>query len=429
LIRVYDAAPERLVLDIPQGKKTGGLGCFVVVWNGFLALLVGVVIAAPQNLNVPEWTFALILTPFWLIGLGLLYAWIRLRFERSFLLVERNRAVQRRMLFGREKQREIPLDAASRAELTEAYRENQRPVYRVTLVGAGNNSLHFGTAFEAAEKDWCVDAINALLQPRDATDAQAAPAETLCEACGAAIPPDAFRSRDGSIICPACEHEQLPAFRTVPSRSVDLDQAAVPDELPAVAVLEDSVDRLGLRLAVTEMASVRGLIAIFGAAFAAIWYSVIGIQFGNSLRNLAAGRNAFEWFSTLFLVPFLIAGLIPLGMVLLAVWGRLTTWIDRNAVVIRLHVGPFGRSWRMNTANVTAVRLMDSNEIAPGKGRNPRIAANARARGQAGFDKVAAVCAGSRVLAMTGLHRAETATFVAHKVRRWLKEYAGATLA
>jgi hypothetical protein len=420
-IRVYDATTDRLVLDIPPGKHAGGLGCFALLWNAFMAVFTSFAgVAFFKEAQRPiEWLPIVLFGVFWLVGIGLIYGWLKLRFERCFLLVERDRAVLRKMFLGRQRQTELPLDESSRAQLIEAYRQNDVPVYRVTLSGVGGNALHFGTSLTQEEKDWCVDAINALLTPAEASLSEAKPiGPVVCEACGATIPADAFRSTAGRVICPACEHEQAagPPDATV-------DEASLPDELPGiVAILEDSPDRLEFRLAMSESRVARGVVVLFAGGFAAVWYFIFAGAVMKQLHAVAAGGGLMDWFGALFHIPFLIAGFFPLAMALLALWGSITTLIDREQVVIRVHVGPFGKRWTMNTSDVTDVRLVDSSQFASRAG-NPRVAANnPRARENHEFSKAAGICAGARVLAMTALHQPLTARFVVKRVRRWLHE-------
>lgn len=422
VIRLHEAASRRLVLDIPPGKQSGGLGCFAILWNGFMAFFTTVMVLAFGKADKVQepWIIFLFVGLFWAIGLGLIYAWLKMRYERSFLLIEPDRAVLRKMFLGRQRQIELILDEASKAQLTEAYAQNDVPVYRVTVTGVGGNPIHFGTSLAQNEKDWCVDAVNVLLQPKLlAVSRVTAPEETVCEACGAEIPTDAFRTKDGLVICPGCQHEQA----TV---AVDpLDSAELPDELPGVVtLLEESSERLGLRLAATESAAARWLIGLFTGGFAAVWYSFTG---GSMVVKLFAVNardpvGVFDWVELLFMIPFLIGGLIPLSIALLAFWGRLTTWIDREFVKIRLHVGPFGKTWTMNTPDVTAVRLIDSSEM-PSRMGNPRVAgANPRVQGSHQISKAAGICAGTRILSMTGIHQPLTARFVVKKVRAWMNE-------
>src|SRR5689334_6025699 len=87
IIRIHQADADRLVLDIPPGKSTGGIGCFAILWNGFMVVFTTIVFVAPNhNDQKPALGLFLFLGLFWLIGLGIIYAWVKMRFERCFLL-------------------------------------------------------------------------------------------------------------------------------------------------------------------------------------------------------------------------------------------------------------------------------------------------------------------------------------------------------
>jgi hypothetical protein len=427
IIRVHQATADRLVLDIPPGKGSGGIGCFAIVWNGFMTVFTTLMILAPnQNNEKPGVGLFLFLSLFWLIGLGFIYAWVKLRFERCFLLVDRDRAVLRRMLLGRQRQKELELDDSSRAQLTSAYEQNDQPVYRVTIVGAGGKKLQFGTTLAPTEKDWCVDAINALIAPASISPVPSVKSGPLiCEACGAVLPVDAFRTNEGNVICPACEHQQqiLPSGSAREATSEVLDDAPLPEELPGVVtMLEESPDRLGLRLGVTEYAALRGIVAAVAGGFAAFWYFVSLSALATKLWQGWNPAGAFDWFEVLFTIPFLLAGFMPLGLALLALFGRITTWVDRDRLTVRVHVGPLGKKWSMATPDITAVRITNRNDF-PSNAQNPRIA-NRNPPGTPAMELNcgAAAFAGSRLLIMTLAHKPVTARFVVEKVRTWLRE-------
>lgn len=423
MIRVHAADESRLVLDIPPGKQAAGIGCFALLWNGFMAVFTTLLTVSLVNGKAQDFGFAplAILSVFWLVGVGFIYAWVKLKFERCLLFVERDRAVLRKILLGRQKQTELELDPASRAELTESYRENERPVYRVTLVGAGEKRMHFGTSLDQSDKDWCVDAVNSLLQPVPAAvEAARASGPMLCDACGEIIPDDANETLDGDAICPACSHQQQ-RVRSLADQDAALASLPIPDELPQiVTVLENSPERLGLRLMLSQYPVVRWIVAVIGGGFAAVWYSMTLGTLGGKLfsPDFQLPDDVFDWLPLLLMVPFLIGGLVPLSLALLALFGRLTTWIDRERLTIRLHVGPFGKKWRMAMDDLTDVRLTDPLELA-NRSRNPRVAgANpGQVPAQA---RAAAAYAGPRMLAMTALHDLMTARYVVHNVRTWI---------
>lgn len=430
--RIHEATPDRLVLDIPPGKQSGGIGCFAIIWNGFMAFFTSIFASTWDwgKAGAGELFPILLISLFWIVGIGFIYAWIKMRFERCFLLVDRDRAVLRKMLFGRQSQKELLFDDNSQSLLTVAYEQNDVPVYRVSLSGVDGKQIHFGTSLNQPEKDWCVDAINALLQPKQSLTSMPrqtkVPIQQVCEACGVEIPKNAFHTKDGLLICPECEHVQQESVASVSDGTAVelLDNADIPEELPGiVTVLEDSPERLGLRLGLTEFKAVKAVISGIAGVFAAIWYTAIGAAMFEQLTHAVANfppKGVFDWVELLFPFPFLLGGLMPLSLALLALWGRLTTWIDPNTITIRLHIGPFGRNWKVNMADVTEIRLLDSSEM-PSAQQNPRLARdNPRAEGNHQITKSAGIIAGPKKLVMTVIHKPLTAMFVVKKVREWI---------
>lgn len=157
-------AGGQLVIYIPPGssKAVRGIGCFAVLWLGFMCVFTGIMVASGgvAEAGMPGGLFLLaFLGLFWLIGLGMLYFWVRGRFGKTYVLVEPDRFVLKRELFGREKYKEHLLDEHSRASLAESYRQNEQPVYKVSISTAGG-SAGFGTFLSPAEKGWLVARIN-----------------------------------------------------------------------------------------------------------------------------------------------------------------------------------------------------------------------------------------------------------------------------
>ncbi len=153
-------AGAQLVIYIPPGssKAVRAIGCFAVVWLAFIGVFTGGMVAGG---GVAEAGFFLIpfLGIFWLVGLGMLYFWIRGRFGKIYVLVEPDRLVLKRELFGRERYKDHLLDEHSRATLAESYRQNNQPVYKISISTAGRPAT-FGTFLSTAEKDWLVQRIN-----------------------------------------------------------------------------------------------------------------------------------------------------------------------------------------------------------------------------------------------------------------------------
>ena len=437
VIHVHTATSDQLVLDIPPGKNSGGLGLFAVLWNGFMGVFTALVIFAytQQKAQHAGVYFLLFLGLFWLIGFGIISAWLKLRFERCFLLVDRNRAVLRRMLFGRQRQTAIELDEASRAHLTESYRENERPVYRITLTGSAGKVLHFGTSLAGNEKDWCVDAINALIRPQAVPSARSAQTTFCdCEACGETIPPEAFRTDEGLVICPACEHQQPGPQESpvLPNISTELQEVLDATPLPidppvSITLQTESPELLAFTTLWSDQASTRRVTAFIVGVIAAVWTGISWSQVFSLVmgqRQQMVNNPVGFWVPIIFLTPFLIADLAIWLGVLAALRGRLTTRIDPETVRLRFHVGPFGKTWTAAVRDITAIRLTSIKDL-PSRAGNPRVSAtNVRVADGSGNMVSAAIFAGARVLTMTAMHEPLTARYVVEKVKAWLRQYA-----
>ncbi len=159
--RVID---RQLVIFIRPGsnRTVRSLGCFAVVWLGFMIVFTGLMVLAGPMAEA-DLTTLMFLIPFlglfWAVGLVMLYFWIRGRFGRTYVLVEPDRLVLKTELFGRERYREHQLDANSRAQLEESYRQNDQPVYKVAVRTVGK-SVGFGTFLGHDEKNWIVERVN-----------------------------------------------------------------------------------------------------------------------------------------------------------------------------------------------------------------------------------------------------------------------------
>ena len=155
----------QLVLYLRPGssKQTRGIGCFAIMWLGIVAAVTsGFIFGEAKGNNAPVGFLALFFGVFWLVGLTMLYLWLRGRFGKTYLLFEPDRLVLKSSLFGREKFKEYSLTGESRAELVESYKENERPVYAVS-VSTTTQPVKFGTFLSDEDKQWLVARINRRL--------------------------------------------------------------------------------------------------------------------------------------------------------------------------------------------------------------------------------------------------------------------------
>ena len=316
LIEVHEASDERLVIFVPPGGKgASGLGCFATMWNLFNVVFTTMWLSAR-----PKDAAALAFIGFfWLVGIGLLIGWVKLKYERTLLLVEPSRVVVQHILFGRKRQKETELFSKSRATLTEAYSQNDVPVYSVAIEGK-ERTIRFGTSLSNAEKDWLVERINALIAPNELTKLTATHRNTEADDSDADV-----ESR--------------------PDTSGDFPEA--------IQIIEDSPDRLSLRIPAVTFSAARWALIILGGLFSLAWFSGVATM----AAKLVVGPNwGVGVMAILAFVPLGAAGLMPLVISLFAWQGCISVTLDRELLTARWHIGAFGITRTMPFADIANVR-------------------------------------------------------------------------
>jgi hypothetical protein len=401
-IRVVESSAERLVLYIPGGGTAAvGIGCFAFFWNVFMVVFTSISVfgamGGGKGNAFPELGLAAFLCLFWAVGLGMAWFWMRMKFERTFLLAERQRLVLQKVLFNRKRVDQAVLTRESRAELVESYQQNDQPVYRIEVRGR-ERTVKFGTSLSDAEKDWLVDrlndffAIGAAANSDDATTPTSAdPTDDGDQAAGLAEPP-------------------LPSIAGTRLTAADL-----PSEC-AIRVVLDSPAELRFCLAAAQNRTAKWVVAGFCLLFSLCWY---GFILGDLLKNLHEPAGPFAWIQilfALFLVPFLVAGLFPLGFGLMALFGAITVHLTRETLSCRWSLGPIGWTKRLPTAAISLVR------VESGDNRNSRTRQTGRTRGNQTSQRACIVWAGDKRIPLTLLHDDDVMVQVAMLVRTKLNE-------
>ncbi|MCS7305798.1 MAG: zinc-ribbon domain-containing protein [Thermoguttaceae bacterium] len=156
---------QLIILILPGSNRVvRSLGCMAVVWLTMIAGMSIMMIRVGMFAMGFPWEalplVAIFAVVFWGAGLAMLYFWLLGRFGKTYVLVEPDRVVIRRVLFGRERLQEYPLGPSSRAELVESYRQNNQPVYKVSISTPSGKAASFGTFLSDEEKHWLVARIN-----------------------------------------------------------------------------------------------------------------------------------------------------------------------------------------------------------------------------------------------------------------------------
>lgn len=367
-IQVVEATDDRQVIFVPAGGKTAGIGFFAIVWNGFMFLFTSLMaVGFKQKPGDPPIIFVfLFLGLFWSVGLGMLYFWIRLRFTRTFLLLDRGQLVVQRILFGRKKVTETVIGPESRATLVESYSENDKPVYAVALNGT-NRIEKFGTALSQEEKEWFVDTINGFLG-----------------AAGIAAACEEILQKTGGEIIDAMPPASLPG-----SSEITVDDA--------------SAERLAFHLPIVPEKDFK---KVFGCVGMLMLVST-SIPF---VMVLFMGGNAGFLFNVMFItVPALI-----LFVGFFAWRGELAVQVTRDRLLCYWHWGRIGFRKHLPTASITRIALVRTvTEKRNGRPVSPPPGPNS--------PKVCVVFAGRDSLPLTTFHRIETSREAGGIVRHQLE--------
>ncbi|MGC1275717.1 MAG: hypothetical protein WBC44_18565, partial [Planctomycetaceae bacterium] len=153
-IRVIEVSDDRLVLAIgAAGWRAWPIILFAALWNLGNGIFVTAEILGrlgPMPLLIRLGMFAMSF-----VAIGLAAEAIRETFARILILVEADRIVVRRHLFGVGTTRTVALGPASRAEIEPG---NSRPAPRVVIVGEQETAT-IESALSAEDASWLVEVL------------------------------------------------------------------------------------------------------------------------------------------------------------------------------------------------------------------------------------------------------------------------------
>jgi hypothetical protein len=163
-IELVESTDERLVLDIrPGNERTTRMGWGVLVGVIFVCYLSQPhVLAHFRRGQVPDLSRLKLYLYFagcWVIVVWGLAYWVRLHFEFTRLLIERDRVVVERVLFGWTRMEEVTFATAPCALILDSFRGKFFPNHLVGIVGQ-NVRVTFGRMLTDIEKEWLVTRIN-----------------------------------------------------------------------------------------------------------------------------------------------------------------------------------------------------------------------------------------------------------------------------
>lgn len=409
-IQVVERSPERLAVYISGGGPNAhALGCFAVMWNGIVLVVSGGFLAAALHPNGPPWFVFAFLSLFWLIGLWLLYFAIRMKFERTMLLVEPTRAVLQRTLFQRVKTEDTQLTEGTSATLVESYSQNDSPVFAIHIPGV-DSTLKIGTALSDREKDWLVERINEVLGV--APEAEDVPAIRIefpesCTQCGGSLGP--VEGQMTELTCPFCSHVHRGSVRSQQLGCESSEGSVDVASLPTITLEEHSVEQLAYSMRPVENSAGRWQIGGFLLFFGGLWNGIMWTVFFQ-VANFA-GPGIARLGLMLFRIPFIVVGVGVILVALTVLFGRMRVSLNRRELAATWGVGPFRYTRRLPAEAIDRLAIWPD----PQSGDSGRVR---RRRTTKQMGHAAVAWAGGRWLPLSVLHSDETAKLVNRLVRQ-----------
>lgn len=390
-IKVIKSSNEQLVITIPPGgKHARGLGCFGVAWMAIVVPVSCVFLLTDDadwdGGNAPPWYF---LVPFfglfWAVGIGMIVAWVRMRFTEIFLSVEREQFAIQKTLFGRKKLKKVPLDENSHAELVESYSQNDQPVYAIQMEGVGKTEK-FATSLSYEEKRWLTQKINQFLGAGDRSEGRSSGGSLpeYCDDCDSEL-----MIAEGKRVCPDCARVYLEVaddnsgsdrdFSTTDplgrsGKIVERPPAIEPCDLPADSKIRidlDDGETLAFSYGIQVPLVLKIIAGTFLTFFCCTWYGAVG-----TFIATAIGGNEplpFKLGMLAFMSLFVIAGMMPLGMLLSLFFGRASIRMSREDVTGAVGVLFLKKKKSISTESISDVGLatttLSSHRVRHGKFR------------------------------------------------------------
>ncbi len=188
--------------------------------------------------------------------------------------------------------------------------------------------------------------------------------DTICPNCDTDIPPGEINVGQNVAYCRACDT----VHRLSELADAERVKITATDTPPDGAWIRD--DGRDIRVAATCRSPST---AAFFILFSGFWNSIVGIFLFNSIASLLgykgirSSSSGFDLFTLVFMIPFVIVGLVTAFIALMAVFGRVEVRIGHEFGYAKTGVGPIGWTRRFDAARVTDVTIQTANSSTNGK--------------------------------------------------------------
>lgn len=366
-LRLAEASESRVVMVIPPGEKRArGMAFFALVWLGITIPVGCVFLYAALSGNVewegdgppPTWVIVPFISIFWLVGFGMAYVALKMKFESLMLCLEPNRMSLQRTFLGKKRMSHIRIEEHSKATLETSYSENDIPVYRIEIEGASRTEK-FGTALQREEKQWIVDTINRFLGHSDAGDFSG-DRERYCVECGTQL----LISEDKRV-CPDCgavffDDEEIEADSFSQTTSTPAPEDVAPEDIPistGLRIDDDSADQIVVSFLLNPSLALRIIVGLFCTGFALFWMGLTGSMILSSVEDDGVGLF------TIVASGFFCVGFGPLFLGMAVAFGRARITVNHQILKVRYHLGPLGWNRQVATDSVQDVVLGEKTHL------------------------------------------------------------------
>ena len=175
----------------------------------------------------------------------------------------------------------------------------------------------------------------------------------VCPKCNEAIPSDGVNVAKALAFCARCgEAFSLGTFVTAPTRT--------PQPPDAQTVLTRAGESVAIAFPAGGFKGAGCFFLFFSAFWNGITWTILIATYFGGMRGKGAASAGAGLFTGLFLVPFILIGLITLGVAIYCIWGDSALAMDRKNILFERRL--FGRKWThtYDAADVTDIRRTES---------------------------------------------------------------------
>ncbi len=409
-VEIIERTRDRLVVHLPPSASgSSGLGFFVILWNGFMVAFSTMMFFILRKNQVVEMLPIVFAGAFWLIGLGLAISWVRLRFTRLYLLLEKDRLVIQRKLL-RTTNRDLPLGPVSSAVLEQSYTVNDVPVYAITVRGLGRNES-FGAGLTPGDKDFLTREINSFLGVETAS-LHPTGDETVCSFCGTVM---AKKKQDGvsdKVLCQSCRNKSTlsglqPLWQPLRANGTE----DLPDGL---FVDESHPDQVDISYPLFPTGKYRQLAFTIIAVLATVWGGILFFMFGLPLLQGQGEIGIGQ-----LLIPAIVSlqFMFVLAILPAIIRGKVRIKLATDLVTMSWGWGPVSIQKRFLPETITESRIMGSDARRQNPNSSNRVTGSPVA--------FAAIKAAGTPYPLITFHGVEYGQKVIRLVRTYLEQVTG----